>query len=95
MIFAACFPGCRDMFRHQFSNGTGVRCWMAGYGKRRDDDSRFKTVLRKLDIPIFPDDRKYLFTSDTQVKSLTTVSNTTVTLNDCFTSSLVILLTNL
>jgi len=55
---AACFPGCRDMFRHQFSNGTGVRCWMAGYGKRKDDDSRFKTVLRKLDIPIFPDDRK-------------------------------------
>ena len=49
---------------------------MAGYGKRKDDDSRFKTVLRKLDIPIFPDDRKHLFTSDTQVKSLTTVSNT-------------------
>ena len=37
---------------------------MAGYGKRKNDDSPFKTVLRKIDIPIFPDDRKHLFTSD-------------------------------
>ena len=60
-IFAACYPGCQDMFKYQFSNGTGVRCWMAGYGYSPDNDKPiFKTVLRKIDIPIFPDNRKHI-----------------------------------
>jgi len=58
-VNAACYPGCQDMFKYQFSNGTGVRCWMAGYGYSPDNDKPiFKTVLRKIDIPIFPDNRK-------------------------------------
>ena len=37
---------------------------MAGYGfNPNNDNSIFKTVLRKIDIPIFPDNRKHLFPS--------------------------------
>ena len=61
-VNAACYPGCKDMFRHQFSNGTGTRCWMAGYGYNKDKKTPFKTLLRKIDIAIMPDNGKYLFT---------------------------------
>ena len=34
---------------------------MAGYGYSPDNDKPiFKTVLRKIDIPIFPDNRKHI-----------------------------------
>merc|ERR1712032_1560960 len=32
-VNTACLPSCRDQFGHQFNNGTGVRCWVAGWGK--------------------------------------------------------------
>merc|ERR1711974_558223 len=32
-VNTACLPSCRDQFGHHFNNGTGVRCWVAGWGK--------------------------------------------------------------
>merc|ERR1711973_813013 len=53
-VNAACIPTCNNMFDHSFANNTGVRCWSAGFrgqglGKEK------KSVLRKVDIPIYPD----------------------------------------
>merc|ERR1711963_1027396 len=38
-VNTACLPSCRDQFSHQFNNGTGVRCWVAGWGKNEVDGS--------------------------------------------------------
>ena len=38
-VNTACLPSCRDQFGHQFNNGTGVRCWVAGWGKNAIDGS--------------------------------------------------------
>jgi len=50
-INAACLPGCNDQFNYQFSNGTGVRCWVAGWGKD-GKDGRFQVIQNKVDVPL-------------------------------------------
>lgn len=54
MVNTACLPTCQDQFSHQFSNGTGVRCWVAGWGKDEEDGS-FQFIQRKVDLPIVDD----------------------------------------
>jgi len=56
-VNAACLPACNDMFVHTFKNHTGVRCWTAGFGQQSEDAPE-EFVLRKVDIPIYPDRRK-------------------------------------
>ena len=51
-VNAACFPACNNMFEHKFDNGTGVRCWVAGWGSD-DKGGNFSLVQRKVDVPIF------------------------------------------
>ena len=49
---------CKDMFNHQFSNGTGTRCWVAAYNltdEAMDINSNAKIFLRKVHIPVFND----------------------------------------
>ena len=49
------------MFNHQFSNGTGTRCWVAAYNltdEAMDTNSGAKIFLRKVHIPIFNDKGK-------------------------------------
>jgi len=50
-VNTACLPSCRDQFDFQFSNGTGVRCWVAGWGKNEFDGS-FQFLQRKVDVPL-------------------------------------------
>jgi len=52
-VNAACYPQCENMFDHVFSNGTGTRCWVAGYGREPGSDTP-SFVQRKVDIPIYP-----------------------------------------
>lgn len=56
-VNAACLPACNDMFVHTFKNHTGVRCWTAGFGQQSEDAPE-EFVLRKVDIPIYPDRKK-------------------------------------
>merc|ERR550519_2502561 len=43
------------MFDYKFNNGTGVRCWVAGWGRDREekDGGKFSFVQRKVDVPIY------------------------------------------
>jgi len=50
-INAACLPGCDDQFNYQFNNGSGVRCWVAGWGKDGKGGS-FQTIQNKVDVPL-------------------------------------------
>jgi hypothetical protein len=50
-INAACLPGCNDQFNYQFNNGTGVRCWVAGWGKD-GKGGKFQTIQNKVDVPL-------------------------------------------
>merc|ERR1712018_484007 len=50
-VNTACLPSCRDHFSHQFNNGTGVRCWVAGWGKNEVDGS-FQFIQHKVDLPL-------------------------------------------
>jgi len=50
-VNAACMPQCDGQFDYQFSNGTGTRCWVAGWGKNEFDGS-FQFVQHKVDVPI-------------------------------------------
>jgi len=50
-INAACLPGCSNMFGHQFANGTGVRCWVAGWGKD-SSTGNFQIVQNRVDVPL-------------------------------------------
>merc|ERR1712018_21526 len=50
-VNTACLPSCRDQFSHQFNNGTGVRCWVAGWGKNEVDGS-FQFIQHKVDLPL-------------------------------------------
>jgi len=53
-VNTACLPSCENQFDHQFSNGTGVRCWVAGWGKNEFDGS-FQFIQHKVDVPIVDD----------------------------------------
>jgi len=52
-VNAACLPTCADMFDYKFANGTGTRCWLAGWGKDREDGD-FQMIQKKIHIPIEP-----------------------------------------
>jgi len=53
-VNTACLPSCDNQFDYQFSNGTGVRCWVAGWGKDEFDGS-FQFIQHKVDVPIVDD----------------------------------------
>jgi len=50
-VNAACIPGCSNQFDYQFSNGTGVRCWVAGWGKD-GIGGQFQVVQNRVDVPL-------------------------------------------
>jgi len=50
-VNTACLPSCDNQFDYQFSNGTGVRCYVAGWGKDEVDGS-FQVIPRKVDLPL-------------------------------------------
>jgi len=50
-VNTACLPACDNMFDHVFSNGTGVRCWVAGWGKNEFDGS-FQFKQKKVALPL-------------------------------------------
>jgi len=53
-VNTACLPSCRDQFSHKFSNGTGVRCWVAGWGKD-ETNGEFQFIQHKVDLPLVDD----------------------------------------
>ena len=55
-VNAACYPACGNMFDYRFNNGTGVRCWVAGWG-RDAEDGQFSFIQRKVDVPIYERNR--------------------------------------
>merc|ERR1719402_2146019 len=55
-VNTACLPSCRDQFSHRFSNGTGTRCWVAGWGKDRDNGD-FQVRQKKVDLPLMDNAR--------------------------------------
>jgi len=50
-VNTACLPSCDNQFDYQFNNGTGVRCYVAGWGKDEADGS-FQFIPKKVDLPI-------------------------------------------
>ena len=50
-VNTACLPSCDDQFDFEFSNGTGVRCWAAGWGKD-EFDGEYQFIPRKVDLPL-------------------------------------------
>jgi len=52
-VNAACLPRCANMFDYQFRNGTGTRCWVAGWGKDKLGGN-FQFIQKKIDVPIQP-----------------------------------------
>ena len=55
-VSAACYPSCDGMFDFEFKNGTGSRCWVAGWGKD-GITGNFKTTMHKVDVPIVENGR--------------------------------------
>jgi len=55
-VNAACLPACDDQFSYTFSNGTGVRCHVAGWGKDEFSGS-FQFIQHKVDIPLMEEFR--------------------------------------
>merc|ERR1712020_334686 len=55
-VNTACLPSCDNMFGYQFANGTGVRCWVAGWGKD-EIDGRFQFKQKKVSLPLVEDSR--------------------------------------
>jgi len=53
-VNTACYPSCDNQFDFKFSNGTGVRCYVAGWGKDEADGS-FQFIPRKVDLPLVDD----------------------------------------
>jgi len=51
-VNAACLPTCNNMFDYQFTNGTGTRCWVAGWGKDKPS-GRFQFIQNKVDVPLY------------------------------------------
>jgi len=58
-VNAACYPGCNNMFDYQFNNGTGVRCWVAGWGRdaAKEQGGQFSFIQKKVDVPLYNKDR--------------------------------------
>jgi len=50
-VNSACLPSCNEQFDFQFSNSSGVRCWVVGWGKNEFDGS-FQFLQRKVDVPL-------------------------------------------
>jgi len=50
-VNAACIPGCSNQFDYEFNNGTGVRCWVAGWGKD-SIDGQFQVIQNRVDVPL-------------------------------------------
>jgi len=53
-VNTACLPSCDNQFDYRFSNGTGVRCYVAGWGKDEYDGS-FQFIPKKVDLPLVND----------------------------------------
>ncbi len=51
-VNAACYPACSNMFDYRFNNGTGVRCWVAGWGKD-GENGNFQFIQNKVDVPLY------------------------------------------
>jgi len=52
-VNTACLPSCDNQFDFLFSNGTGVRCHVAGWGKD-EVDGQFQFIPRKVDLSLIP-----------------------------------------
>lgn len=50
-VNAACLPSCRDQFSWRFQNGTGTRCWVAGWGKD-SSSGNFQFIQHKVDLAL-------------------------------------------
>ena len=50
-VNSVCLPSCDDQFDFRFNNGTGTRCWVAGWGKNAADGT-FQFLQHKVDIPL-------------------------------------------
>jgi len=50
-VNAACLPRCGNMFDYKYTNGTGVRCWVAGWGKD-SPTGNFNFIQNKVDVPL-------------------------------------------
>ena len=55
-VNTACLPSCDNQFDYIFNNGTGVRCWVAGWGKD-EIDGEFSTIQKKVALPLVPPQR--------------------------------------
>jgi len=55
-VNAACMPACDEQFGFTFSNGTGVRCHVAGWGKD-EFTGDFQFIQHKVDVPIMDEFR--------------------------------------
>jgi len=52
-VNTACLPSCSSQFSHVFSNGSGVRCHVAGWGKD-EIDGTFQFIPKKVDLSLVP-----------------------------------------
>merc|ERR1712154_460216 len=52
-VNTACLPSCDNQFDFLFSNGTGVRCHVAGWGKD-EVDGQFQFIPKKVDLSLIP-----------------------------------------
>merc|ERR1711963_345304 len=52
-VNTACLPSCDNQFDFLFSNGTGVRCHVAGWGKD-EVDGTFQFIPKKVDLSLIP-----------------------------------------
>ena len=51
-VNTACLPSCSSQFSHVFSNGSGVRCHVAGWGKD-EIDGTFQFIPKKVNTQIY------------------------------------------
>jgi len=53
-VNTACLPTCREQFDYTFSNNSGSRCWVAGWGKD-EHNGDFQFIQHKVDLPLMDD----------------------------------------
>merc|ERR1712193_204159 len=51
-VNTACLPSCDEQFNFGFNNGTGTRCWVAGWGKD-SQNGQFQYIQQKVDLPLY------------------------------------------